>query len=153
MEQVTSSVGKKMANRSNHIIPKIHGLDSPRSTFDGTLTQFKAFAKELRQWCEIYDIQDEQALVIMGQRLKGNAQSMWDAVNKKPNGVTMSLDQALKRVEEDWFNPLALYRSGRDLAKLSFDPSRELSNDFIRKFNELAAYTNEGANQAAVFAG
>ena len=39
------------------------------------------------------------------------------------------------------------------MAKLSFDPSRELSNDFIRKFNDLAACTKEGLNQAAVFAG
>ena len=72
LEMVYSNVGKKVTNRSSNI-PKIHGLDSPRSTFDGTLTQFKAFAKELRQWCEIYNIENEQALVIMGQRLKGNA--------------------------------------------------------------------------------
>ena len=65
LETVYSSVGKKVTNRSSHNIPKIHGLDSPRSTFDGTLQQFAAFARELRQWCDIYKIADEQALVIM----------------------------------------------------------------------------------------
>ena len=84
LEDVTSNIEKKLVKKSNNVIAKIHGLESPRSTFDGTLTQYKDFANELRQWCAIYGIEGEQALIIMGQRLKGNAKALWVAVDKNP---------------------------------------------------------------------
>ena len=84
MEDVTSNIEKKLVKKSNDVMAKIHGLESPRSNFDGTLTQYKDFANELRQWCTIYGIEGDQALISMGQRLNGNAKALWDAVDKNP---------------------------------------------------------------------
>ena len=74
-------------------------------------------------------------------------------MDKKIDGVTMNLDQALHSVWKDWFDSLALYRTGRDLTKFSFNPDKELSSDFIKRFNEQAACTNGKNNQTDVFAG
>ena len=85
--------------------------------------------------------------------MKGNAKTLWNAMDKKIDGVTMNLDQALHSVWKDWFDSLALYRTGRDLTKFSFNPDKEQSSDFIKRLNEQAACTNEKNDQTDVFAG
>ena len=74
-------------------------------------------------------------------------------MDKKIDGIVMNLDQALHSVWEDWFNSLALYRTGRDLNKFSFNPNKELSSNFMKRFNEQAACTNKKHDLTDVFAG
>ena len=49
LEKITYAVEQKLEKRSNNVIAKIQGLESPQCTFDGTLTQWSEFANELKQ--------------------------------------------------------------------------------------------------------
>ena len=74
---VTRSAEDKLQGKSgNRTIMKIHGLESLKCTFDGTLTKWRPFTTELKQWCMVYEIKGEQALIILGQGLRGIANIM-----------------------------------------------------------------------------
>ena len=91
--KVTQSIEEKLRTKSGYqTIMKIHGLENPKCTFDGTLTQWRPFATELRQWCKVYEIKGELALIILGQRLREIAKSLWETSEKKINGDFMSLE-------------------------------------------------------------